>query len=84
MKSNWLFNCKTDLFLLGLPVWLCWIVFFLLPDSLNYIDVPLWVWVVFILGIYVSHVWSTIVRTYLDREEVSRYKLTLCLTPVII
>ena len=84
MKSNWLFNCKTDLFLLGLPVWLCWIVFFLLPDSLNYIDVPLWVWVIFILGIDVSHVWSTIFRTYLDREEFSRHKLTLCLTPVIV
>ena len=73
MKGNWLFNRRTDLFLLGLPVWLCWIVFFLLPDRLIYIGVPLWVWVVFILGIDVSHVWSMIFRTYLDPEEFSRH-----------
>jgi len=84
MKGNWLFNRRTDLFWLGLPVWLCWIVFFLLPDRFIYIGVPLWVWVVFILGIDVSHVWSTIFRTYLDPEEFSRHKLTLCLTPIII
>tara|TARA_B100001105_G_C22354586_1_gene427359 strand:- start:85 stop:1197 length:1113 start_codon:yes stop_codon:yes gene_type:complete len=84
MKGNWLFNRRTDLFLLGLPVWLCWIVFFLLPDRLIYIGVPLWVWVVFILGIDVSHVWSMIFRTYLDPEEFSRHKLTLCLTPIIV
>lgn len=33
---------------------------------------PLWVYVVFVLCIDVAHVWSTLFRTYLDKEEVAK------------
>ncbi len=46
-------------------------------------DAPLWVWIVFVLGIDVSHVWSTIFRTYLDREEFANHKRILVLAPLV-
>jgi len=33
---------------------------------------PQWSWVVFVLGIDVAHVWSTVFRTYLDGEELAK------------
>jgi len=84
MNRHWIFNRRLDLSLLLLPVWLCWLVFFLLPKRWVNIDLPLWTWVVFILGLDVSHVWSTLFRTYLDPAEFSQHKKTLCLTPVLV
>ncbi|MDW7695412.1 hypothetical protein R9C00_27510 [Flammeovirgaceae bacterium SG7u.111] len=46
-------------------------------------ELPLWFWVVIILGIDVSHVWSTIFRTYLDKEEFSNHRKLLTLTPLV-
>ncbi len=82
-RNIWLFSKKTDLLVLGAPVWLVWLVCFMLPDTVLYRDVPLWVWVVFVLGVDVSHVWSTLFRTYLDRDEWSRHSRLLIWTPVI-
>jgi hypothetical protein len=82
-NSPWLFSKNIDLFLLLLPVWLCWLACFALPESILQKDLPLWFWAVFILGIDVSHVWSTIFRTYLDKDEFSRHKSLLLYAPVI-
>ncbi|MBL4710583.1 MAG: hypothetical protein JKY48_19315 [Flavobacteriales bacterium] len=79
----WLFGKYKDLTILYLPVWLVWIVLFFLSDSVLQSEVPLWVWVVFILGIDVSHVWSTIFRTYLDKEEFKNHRLVLLLAPLV-
>ncbi|WP_223642523.1 hypothetical protein [Corallococcus sp. EGB] len=35
-------------------------------------DTPVWAWLLFVVGVDVAHVWSTLFRTYLDGEEVSR------------
>lgn len=34
-------------------------------------DTPAWAWLLFVVGMDVAHVWSTLFRTYLDGEEVS-------------
>ena len=82
-RSHWLFHRTLDLGILFLPVWLTWLVCFALPSDVLQAEVPLWVWVVFILGIDVSHVWSTLFRTYLDPEERSRHRKLLLLTPIL-
>ena len=82
-KRNWLFSKNTDLYILMLPVWICWLVCFSLPTSVLNKDLPLWFWAVFILGIDVSHVWSTIFRTYLDKDEFTHHKNLLIYTPFI-
>jgi hypothetical protein len=37
--------------------------------------VPTWAWLVFVLAIDVAHVWTTLFRTYLDKEEVAARRL---------
>ncbi|MEQ9286285.1 MAG: hypothetical protein RIG77_05220 [Cyclobacteriaceae bacterium] len=81
-QKIWLFNKPLDLMVLLVPVWLVWVFCFSLPASIVEADVPLWVWVVFVLGIDVAHVWSTIFRTYLDKEEFGHHKRLLIYTPV--
>lgn len=81
--SNWIFSKRYDLTWLFVPVWATWIVMFLLPDKWISMELPLWVWVVFVLGIDVSHVWSTLFRTYLDREEFGNHRKLLILAPIL-
>ncbi len=79
----WLFSKQIDLALLLAPVWGCWLVCFAMPAELLQKDLPLWFWAIFILGIDVSHVWSTIFRTYLDKEEYAQHKTLLTYAPLI-
>lgn len=82
-SQSWLFSKATDLLLLGLPVWFCWAVCFVLPTHLMDQEIPLWVWVVVVLGIDVGHVWSTIFRTYLDKDEIQHHKRILSIAPFV-
>jgi hypothetical protein len=45
---------------------------------------PVWLWVVLILGVDVSHVYSTIFRTYLDRDELHTRPRLYQLTPLLL
>ncbi len=83
MSKVWLFSKPLDLIVLFTPVWLCWGISFLLPDTILDQDIPLWFWVIFILGIDVTHVWSTIFRTYTDPEAFKTHKKLLIRTPFI-
>jgi hypothetical protein len=44
--------------------------------------VPSWAWFVFVLGLDVAHVWTTIFRTYLDPEELSKRPLLYAALPL--
>ena len=79
----WLFSKTIDLLVLYLPVWCCWVVLASLPADVLQAEIPLWVWVVFVLCIDVGHVWSTLFRTYLDREEFQAHRRLLLLAPVV-
>ena len=64
-----LFNKKIDLLLLFLPVWLVWIILVLLPEHILTANIPIWVWFVLVVGIDVSHVWSSLFRTFFDSHD---------------
>ena len=81
LRSVWLFSRGTDITLLFIPVWIIWIVCFWLPETVLQSRLPIWMWAVFILGIDVSHVWSTIYRTYCDREERTRHWQLFLIAP---
>lgn len=83
MRKLWLFSKNIDLWLLGLPVWICWIICFAVPFSMHTNELPLWFWAFIIISIDVSHVWSTIFRTYLDKSEFQNHKKTLIYAPII-
>ena len=50
--------------------------FFAEPDSMTVIS-----WAILVMGVDVSHVYSTIYRTYLDRETMHRHGTFLLLLP---
>ena len=83
-SHKWLFGRWTDLLVLFVPVWVVWVICFQLPSEVVEREVPLWVWVVIVIGIDVSHVWTTIYRTYLDKEEFNNHKRLLLYAPVIV
>ena len=72
MSNSWLISQKADLSFFFLPLVAIWAGIFLLPSSVLAHDLPLWAWAVFILGFDVSHVWSTLFRTYTDTDETER------------
>ena len=82
--NGWIMSKSGDLLLWFIPVWLLWIVFFSNSDYFQSIDLPIWGWVIFILGFDVSHVWSTIFRTYLDKEEIKSHKTLLFIAPILV
>ena len=83
MRRIWLFSRPVDLLVLGLPVWTTWIFCFALSDQVLERTLPLWTWALFIVSIDVSHVWSTLFRTYLDREEFAHHRTVLVRTPFL-
>ncbi|MFY0626035.1 MAG: hypothetical protein JXR07_07065 [Reichenbachiella sp.] len=82
MRDIWLFSKKVDLLVMGLPVWFCWAICFLLPEEIMNQSLPLWAWVIIVLGIDVSHVWSTIFRTYFDRDERENHSQLFKIAPL--
>lgn len=82
--GNWLFSNWADLLILFAPVWILWGVFF--SNSAYFVgqEMPIWAWVLFIVGLDVSHVWSSLFRTYLDKEEFATHKVLLILTPILV
>jgi hypothetical protein len=82
--NGWIMSKSGDLLLWFVPVWLLWIVFFSNSDYFQSIDLPIWGWVIFILGFDVSHVWSTIFRTYLEKDEFKSHKKVLIIAPILV
>ena len=82
-ENAWLTTKWGDLLFIFLPVWVLWLVFFTNSSSLPSLDLPNWAWLIFILGFDVSHVWSTLFRTYLDKDEVKSHKKLFIIAPII-
>lgn len=81
---KWLFSKRIDLIGMYIPFALVWIAISCAPTGYLDLDFPLWAWVLFVLGLDVSHVWSTVFRTYLDKDEFQNHKMVLLLAPIIL
>jgi hypothetical protein len=80
----YLFNKKIDLLFLFLPVWITWIILFFLPDYALYATIPIWVWFFLVVGIDVSHVWSSLFRTYFDKHDRVNHSHLIKVLPVLV
>lgn len=84
-SSPWLWNRTFDsIFLLSPPIVATLFISVLPRQVLELSNLPLWVWVVFILGIDVTHVYSTVFRTYLHRDEFHQHRRLYLLVPTIL
>lgn len=81
----WLKNARFDLTFILLPSLISVAIAFLFADVLGQTaGIPLWAWLVFILGIDVSHVYSTLFRTYFNSNELKENKAILTLIPLVV
>jgi hypothetical protein len=46
-------------------------------------DLPEWAFLAFVVGVDVAHVYATLFRSYLDREELARHRLRYLLIPIV-
>jgi hypothetical protein len=81
----WLFGATADLALfLGSAVAAFGVVGIARATGLAPGPLPEWGWLVFVVGVDVAHVWSTLFRTYFDREEVRQHRLRYFGIPVLV
>lgn len=83
MNRQWLFSKRLDLIFLFIPIWISWGICFLFDKEFAMLQLPIVIWVIVVLGIDVTHVWSTIFRTYLSSTDRSIYSRSLYLAPII-
>ncbi|RYG30448.1 hypothetical protein EON81_24900, partial [bacterium] len=81
--TAWIHSPKFDLAaIIGPPVVITAVVL-LFGDRLATItDMPVWLWIFLVLGIDVAHVYSSLFRTYLDREEFGKRRTLYLVVPV--
>jgi len=82
-KQPWISSAPIDMgFIVG-PAFLITALVWLLRDKISAIDgTPPWLWLLLVVGVDVSHVYSTIFRTYLDREELKKRQMLYTLAPL--
>lgn len=82
MKQPWIHSAFVDgVFIVGTPFLvvaaaLTFSAYFGQPDSMTFIS-----WAILVMGVDVSHVYSTIYRTYLDHDTMQRHGIFLMLLP---
>src|SRR5436189_2467134 len=83
-RAVWLFSRNTDLSVfLGSAVVSLLALWIGARAGVLYGDAPDWAWVPAVLLIDVAHVWSTVFRVYLDKDEMQRRPALYWLVPVI-
>lgn len=80
----WLASWRIDTALILSPPFLAVAFVVLFRDAFaDTSGIPLWAWVVFILGIDVAHVYSTLFRTYLNPHEFNRRRTLFTVVPLL-
>ncbi len=80
MTQPWIYSARADgAFILAPALLVTLLVLALQPAA----DVPPWAWVLLIVGVDVSHVYSTLWRTYFDRSEVMARQALYILVPLL-
>lgn len=83
-KQPWLHSPAVDLLFILFPPFACLAAIALFPGFFRETaDIPLATWVILVLLIDVSHVYSTLFRTYLDKETFRQRKQLMVWVPVL-
>jgi hypothetical protein len=83
-SQPWIASARFDsLYILSPALIITLIVIFLHPQLASLSDIPPWLWLILIISVDVSHVYSTLFRTYLDKDEWQRHSKLFVLTPVL-
>lgn len=86
MRSStpWIYSAKFDLgAIIGPPVLVTAIVLVWGRQIAAVSETPPWLWILLVLGVDVAHVYSSLFRTYLDKEEFSRRRALYIAAPIL-
>jgi len=84
-SKPWLKSPLFDLSFILLPAFFSVLLVVVFSDTFEQTEtLPLWAWLVFILGIDVSHVYSTLFRTYFNSNELQENRALLTLIPIAV
>ncbi|MDC0713600.1 hypothetical protein POL68_34360 [Stigmatella sp. ncwal1] len=81
-SQRWLFGRETDLAVFAGTALVSVALVAAAPWLGAVGDTPLWAWVLLVVCVDVAHVWSTVFRTYLDREELLRRPALYAIAPL--
>lgn len=82
-RSKWIYTPTFDLIFILLPSFLVSAAVVAFPTLFEQAkSLPLWWWLVLVVGIDVAHVYSTLFRTYLDPEERKDRETLLTIVPI--
>jgi hypothetical protein len=88
MRQAWIHKSWFDIAFILSPPFLCFAIIYLFPGeffSLNETtELPDFWWLILILGVDVAHVYSTLYRTYFDKETFQYYKTIYTLIPILV
>ncbi|MDO1449643.1 hypothetical protein Q0590_25420 [Rhodocytophaga aerolata] len=78
IHQPWIYAAAVDLVFILSPPFLSLFIIFLLPVYFqNNTNMPSWAWLVLVLLVDVAHVYSTLYRTYFDKETFTKQRNTL-------
>jgi hypothetical protein len=84
VKTPWIYSPKFDLAtIIGPPVVITAIVLAFGSRLAGIENPPVWLWVLLVLGIDVAHVYSSLFRTYFDKDEFRKRKRLYVIVPAI-
>lgn len=83
VSTPWIYSAKFDSFaILGPSILVTSIVAVWGRSIATISEAPWWLWALLVLGIDVAHVYSSLFRTYFDKEEFQRRKRLYLLAPL--
>jgi hypothetical protein len=84
-KQSWIRSTWYDTIFILLPPFACLLLIYLFPELFKANkEENDWVWFLLIVCVDVGHVYSTIYRTYMDKETIQKNKILFFLSPVLI
>jgi hypothetical protein len=84
VSTPWIYSPKFDLCaIIGPPVAMTGLVLIWGNQLSKMNETPPWLWIVLVLGIDVAHVYSSLYRTYFDKDEFQKRKSLYLTVPVI-
>lgn len=85
VKRAWIHSAWFDSLFILAPPFICLLLIALFPGFFCFNEKePEWIWLILIVCIDVGHVYSTIYRTYFDRQVILQNKMLFYLSPFLI
>lgn len=82
--QSWIFSSRVDLLFIIGPAFIITALVLALQGTISTFNtLPPWLWFLLVVGVDVTHVYSTVFRTYFDSAEMEKRSTLYLLTPLV-